>query len=185
MKEREWKARIPPPLAAQVKDPCAPLVTWRSCLVSTSFPFVATSYFNPGRVTLDEILSDTAFHTLSGLYSAIFPFRVWLRFELGPFTAGASAFPSGFLEVNPTLSPTLFHRLATKVIQTTIVALQTAHFSMSYWENLGNARFLSAPGPRVRNVRYSFCEEQNVLNIYKFVIRICYIIKFISLHNIY
>ena len=32
------------------------------------FPFVATSYFTPGRVTLDEILSDTAFHTLSGFY---------------------------------------------------------------------------------------------------------------------
>lgn len=32
------------------------------------FPFVTTSYFTPGRVTLDEILSDTAFHALSGFY---------------------------------------------------------------------------------------------------------------------
>ena len=108
---------------SQVKDPCAPLVTWRSCLVSSSSPSSQPPYFTPGHVTLDEILSDTAFHTLSGFYIPRYSlFASGCGSNLLPFTAGASAFTSGFLEVYSTLFSILFHRLATK-IQTTIVAL--------------------------------------------------------------
>ena len=90
------------------------------------FPFVATSYFTPGRVTLDEILSDTAFHTLSGFYIPRYSlFASGCGSNLPLFTAGASAFPSGFLEVYPIiiLYIIVFRRLATKIIQTTIVIL--------------------------------------------------------------
>lgn len=48
-----------------------PVRTARYMAILLSFNLflsVATSYFTPGRVTLDEILSDTAFHTLSSFY---------------------------------------------------------------------------------------------------------------------
>lgn len=123
MKERQWKARIPPPLASTGERPVCPPPRYMAILLSFNlFPFVATSYFTPGRVTLDEILSDTAFHNSFGLlYSAIFPFRAsGLRFELAPFTAGGASriSASGFLEVYPMLPPILFRRLSPRrVIQ--------------------------------------------------------------------
>lgn len=82
--EREWKARIPPPLTAQVKEPCAPLVTWRSCLVSTSSPssqprisprgaLRSTKYYPTQRSTLFRafIFRDIPFSQLAAFRSCL------------------------------------------------------------------------------------------------------------------
>lgn len=84
MKEREWKARIPPPLTGE-----RPVCTARYMAILLSFklfPFVATSVFHPGpRYARRNIIRHGLPHSFGLLYSAIFPFRIWLRFELAPF----------------------------------------------------------------------------------------------------